>query len=150
MTTKTVKTVKIIKPTFDAWAYGPKLTPAEKKATKLYLVKQAARIKDFEEIEAKSLADEAEVTEAFKVECIKTRIQELEVELKELRAQLPSDPKVATYKRPVNLGVGAFITQHILDGLGNKEILAIVENHYGNKNTTYACVAWYRNKLNQG
>jgi hypothetical protein len=55
-------------------------------------------------------------------------------------------PKAKTEK---NEGVGQFIRKLIGEGLGNKEILAIVHEQYGNKNTTYACVAWYRNKMNK-
>lgn len=46
-----------------------------------------------------------------------------------------------------NEGVGQFIKGLISEGLGNKAILDIVHEQYGNKNTTYACVAWYRNKM---
>lgn len=52
--------------------------------------------------------------------------------------------KVKTDK---NEGVGQFIRKLISEGLGNKAILEIVHEQYGNKNTTYACVAWYRNKM---
>lgn len=57
-----------------------------------------------------------------------------------------AEPK-ATVKVDKNEGVGQFIRKLIGEGLGNKEILAIVHEQYGNKNTTYACVAWYRNKM---
>ena len=50
-------------------------------------------------------------------------------------------------KAEKNEGVGQFIRKLIGEGLGNKEVLAIVHEQYGNKNTTYACVAWYRNKM---
>lgn len=46
-----------------------------------------------------------------------------------------------------NEGVGQFIRKLISEGLSNKDILNIVHEQYGNKNTTYACVAWYRNKM---
>lgn len=46
-----------------------------------------------------------------------------------------------------NEGVGLFIRKLISEGLGNKQILEIVQEQYGNKNTTYACIAWYRNKM---
>ena len=46
-----------------------------------------------------------------------------------------------------NEGVGQFIRKLIAEGLPNKDILKIVHEQYGNKNTTYACVAWYRNKM---
>lgn len=34
-------------------------------------------------------------------------------------------------------------------GLGNKEVLAQIHEMYGNTNTSYACIAWYRNKYNK-
>jgi len=55
--------------------------------------------------------------------------------------------KVEEVKSEKNEGVGQFIRKLIAEGLGNKEILSIVHEQYGNKNTTYACVAWYRNKM---
>ena len=57
--------------------------------------------------------------------------------------------KVEAVKSEKNEGVGQFIRKLIAEGLGNKEILSIVHEQYGNKNTTYACVAWYRNKMNK-
>jgi len=53
----------------------------------------------------------------------------------------------AVVKTDKNEGVGQFIRGLISEGLGNKAILDIVHEQYGNKNTTYACVAWYRNKM---
>ena len=55
--------------------------------------------------------------------------------------------KVEEVKSEKNEGVGQFIRKLISEGLSNKDILAIVHEQYGNKNTTYACVAWYRNKM---
>ena len=55
--------------------------------------------------------------------------------------------KVKEVKSEKNEGVGQFIRKLIAEGLGNKEILSIVHEQYGNKNTTYACVAWYKNKM---
>ena len=55
--------------------------------------------------------------------------------------------KVEEVKSEKNEGVGQFIRKLIAEGLGNKEILNIVHEQYGNENTTYACVAWYRNKM---
>ena len=52
-----------------------------------------------------------------------------------------------TPKSDKNEGVGLFIRKLISEGLSNKAILEIVHEQYGNKNTTYACVAWYRNKM---
>jgi len=46
-----------------------------------------------------------------------------------------------------NQGVGKYVKELIADGLTNIAILAKVHAEYGNTNTTYACVAWYRNKM---
>lgn len=54
---------------------------------------------------------------------------------------------VEASKSEKNEGVGIFIRKLISEGLSNKAILEIVHEQYGNKNTTYACVAWYRNKM---
>ena len=53
----------------------------------------------------------------------------------------------AEVKKDKNEGVGQFIRKLIAEGMSNKDILPIVHEQYGNKNTTYACVAWYRNKM---
>ena len=55
--------------------------------------------------------------------------------------------KVGMVKSEKNEGVGQFIRKLIGEGLSNKEILGIVHEQYGNTNTSYACVAWYRNKM---
>jgi len=80
-----------------------------------------------------------------KIEEIKVAIALLESKLIELRALLPVEPK--THKKAINKGVGDLIRSYILEGLGNTEILPKVHAHYGNTNTTYACIAWYRNKM---
>ena len=79
------------------------------------------------------------------VEEIKTAIAMMEAKVIELRALLPVEPK--TFKKAINRGVGDFIRSYILEGLSNTEILPLVHAYYGNTNTTYACVAWYRNKM---
>lgn len=91
----------------------------------------------FEENEANN--DEVAIAE------IKTEIAMLESKLIELRSLLPVEPK--TFKKAINKGVGDLIRSYILEGLGNTEILPKVHAYYGNTNTTYACVAWYRNKM---
>ena len=60
---------------------------------------------------------------------------------------LKTKKPVTNYKKGENIGVGAFIKARISQGKGNAEILKEVHSHYGNTNTTYACVAWYRNDM---
>ena len=63
--------------------------------------------------------------------------------LEETKAE-ETKPEVKVEK---NQGVGAFVRKLIAEGLTNTAILKIVHEQYGNTNTTYACVAWYRNKM---
>ena len=63
--------------------------------------------------------------------------------LEEIKAE-ETKPEVKVEK---NQGVGAFVRKLIAEGLTNTAILKIVHEQYGNTNTTYACVAWYRNKM---
>ena len=67
--------------------------------------------------------------------------------MSQLVAQVVESSPEVVVKAEKNEGVGQFIRKLIGEGLGNKEVLAIVHEQYGNKNTTYACVAWYRNKM---
>lgn len=60
---------------------------------------------------------------------------------------LKTKKPISNYKKGENIGVGAFIKERLLEGKSNKDILAEVHEHYGNTNTTYACVAWYKNDL---
>ena len=92
------------------------------------------------------IADEIE-----NIEILTTEVEEEVVVQPSMMAQLvaqvvESSPEVVV-KADKNEGVGQFIRKLIGEGLGNKEVLAIVHGQYGNKNTTYACVAWYRNKM---
>ena len=45
-----------------------------------------------------------------------------------------------------NEGVWLNVQRLLNDGLSNKAIVAELQELYGNSNTSYACVAWYRNK----
>lgn len=48
-----------------------------------------------------------------------------------------------------NEGVWLNVKRLLEAGKTNKEILAEVHELYGNSNTSYACIAWYRNKWNK-
>lgn len=91
------------------------------------------------------------------VESIEVAEEEVVVEptgpsvLSSMIQQVAEAPKAVepgeTKKAEKNEGVGLFIKHRIAQGMSNKDILALVHEQYGNKNTTYACVAWYRNKM---
>ena len=69
----------------------------------------------------------------------------LEQEVKPLEEV--KETEVPVVKVEKNIGVGQLVRKLIADGLTNTAILKIVHEQYGNTNTTYACVAWYRNKV---
>jgi hypothetical protein len=64
-------------------------------------------------------------------------------------ALLKQSSKPQSSKAATNKGVGEMCRTLIKQGLGNKEILDMICLQYGNANTTYACVAWYRNDMKQ-
>ena len=70
-----------------------------------------------------------EVVEQATPSLISQFVKEVEAPSAELSA-----PKAKADK---NEGVGQFIRKLISEGLGNKAILGIVHEQYGNKNTTY-------------
>ena len=74
----------------------------------------------------------------------KSMLSQLVQQVIEAEVEVKAESKVKTEK---NEGVGQFIRKLIAEGLSNKDILPIVHEQYGNKNTTYACVAWYRNNM---
>lgn len=74
----------------------------------------------------------------------KSMLAQLVQQVVEAKPEVKTEPKAKAEK---NEGVGQFIRKLIAEGLSNKDILPIVHEQYGNKNTTYACVAWYRNNM---
>jgi hypothetical protein len=46
-------------------------------------------------------------------------------------------------------GVGARCKALIKSGLGNKDVLTQVKAEFPQNNTTYSCIAWYRNDMRQ-
>ena len=97
--------------------------------------------------------------ESKEVEVVKTEvIEEVEITQPSMLASMlqqevkPLEETKAEETKPEvkvekNQGVGAFVKKLIAEGLTNTAILKIVHEQYGNTNTTYACVAWYRNKM---
>lgn len=90
------------------------------------------------EVEVVAPEVEVQATESSVLSSMIAQVVEAKVEDK-AEGKAPKSDK--------NEGVGLFIRKLISEGLSNKAILEIVHEQYGNKNTTYACVAWYRNKM---
>lgn len=91
------------------------------------------------------LADEYESAEEIESNQPSMLAGMLQQEVKPLD-EVKVEDKPVTVQVEKNVGVGQFVRKLIADGMANKDILKIVHEQYGNKNTTYACVAWYRNK----
>lgn len=98
--------------------------------------------KEVEVVEVKTeVIEEVEITQPS---MLASMLQQEVKPLEEVRAETEQKPVVKVEK---NQGVGAFVRKLIAEGLTNTAILKIVHEQYGNTNTTYACVAWYRNKM---
>ena len=97
--------------------------------------------KEVEVVEVKTeVIEEVEITQPS---MLASMLQQEVKPLEETKAE-ETKPEVKVEK---NQGVGAFVRKLIAEGLTNTAILKIVHEQYGNTNTTYACVAWYRNKM---
>ena len=97
--------------------------------------------KEVEVVEVKTeVIEEVETTQPS---MLASMLQQEVKPLEETKAE-ETKPEVKVEK---NQGVGAFVRKLIAEGLTNTAILKIVHEQYDNTNTTYACVAWYRNKM---
>lgn len=85
---------------------------------------------------------EQEIAESNQPSMLASMLQQEVKPLEEVKTE-----EVKQVKVEKNQGVGAFVRKLIAEGLTNTAILKIVHEQYGNTNTTYACVAWYRNKM---
>ena len=59
------------------------------------------------------------------------------------------EPEVKKAKSQKNENVWGNVKMLFNAGKTNKETLAEVHEMYGNTSTSYACIAWYRNKYNK-
>lgn len=65
--------------------------------------------------------------------------------LSQLTAASSGTKKTSTKNEGVWLNVKILFDK----GLSNKEVLAQIHEMYSNSNTSYSCIAWYRNKYNK-
>lgn len=72
--------------------------------------------------------------------------EEIHTDATSISAQLVAANAEGHKSSTKNEGVWLNVKMLLEQGLTNKEILVKLEELYGNTNTTYACVAWYRNK----
>lgn len=72
--------------------------------------------------------------------------EEIHADATSISAQLIAANAEGHKSSTKNAGVWLNVKMLLEQGLTNKEILVKLEELYGNTNTTYACVAWYRNK----
>jgi len=110
--------------------------------------KAVAVISSNVESNVEEVKTEQVVTEEVAVEqpsMLASMLQQEVKPLEEVKVETEQKPVVAKVEK--NQGVGSFVKKLIAEGLTNTAILKIVHEQYGNTNTTYACVAWYRNKM---
>ena len=62
---------------------------------------------------------------------------------------LGAETKVKKAKATKNENVWGNVRMLFDQGKSNKETLALIHEMYGNTSTSYACIAWYRNKYNK-
>ena len=117
-----------------------------KKAVAQSAVEPTVETKEVEQVEVVETkeVEQVEVVETAQPSMLASMLQQEVKPLEEVRAETEQKPVVKVEK---NQGVGAFVKKLIAEGLTNTAILKIVHEQYGNKQTTYACVAWYRNKM---
>lgn len=77
---------------------------------------------------------------------VETSLPSLIDQLTSLNSPAPETKKAKSQK---NENVWGNVKMLFDQGLGNKEVLAQIHEMYGNTNTSYACIAWYRNKYNK-
>lgn len=98
-------------------------------------------------------------TETVEVPVVEEAVPELEVPVVEV-SSIPSlisqlsalntaAPEVKVKTKTKNENVYGNVKILFDAGKTNKETLAEIHEMYGNTNTTYACIAWYRNKYNK-
>lgn len=109
--------------------------------------------------EAMNLVPVVEETETVEVPVVEEVVPELEVPVVEV-SSMPSlvsqlsalntaAPEVKVKTKTKNENVYGNVKILFNAGKTNKETLAEIHEMYGNTNTTYACIAWYRNKYNK-
>ena len=107
-------------------------------------------VKVVEPVEVKSLDNNAlaEVKLAVKLEKIKAEINKLSgADKLKLFNWLKSSGSTSKSGAVKNVGVGDFVRERIFEGLSNNEIVDACKEKYGNEQTSYNCVVWYRNKM---
>ena len=62
---------------------------------------------------------------------------------------LSAQTEVKKTKSQKNENVWGNVRMLFDQGLTNKEVLSQIHEMYGNTSTSYACIAWYRNKYNK-
>lgn len=77
---------------------------------------------------------------------VETSLPSLIDQLTSLNSPAPETKKAKSQK---NENVWGNVKMLFDQGLGNKEVLSQIHEMYGNTNTSYACIAWYRNKYNK-
>lgn len=92
---------------------------------------------------------ETAVAETETVEVPVVEVSSMPSLVSQLSALNTAAPEVKVKTKTKNENVYGNVKILFNAGKTNKETLAEIHEMYGNTNTTYACIAWYRNKYNK-
>lgn len=92
---------------------------------------------------------ETAVVETETVEVPVVEVSSIPSLVSQLSALNTAAPEVKVKTKTKNENVYGNVRLLFNAGKTNKETLAEIHEMYGNTNTTYACIAWYRNKYNK-
>jgi hypothetical protein len=88
-------------------------------------------------------------TEAVVEPVVEAEATSLPSILSQVSALNSPEPEVKKAKSQKNENVWGNVKMLFDQGKSNKETLAEIHEMYGNTSTSYACIAWYRNKYNK-
>ena len=118
------------------------------RAKKLSVAQVEAQVEAVAQVEAQVEAVVEPVVEAVVEPVVEVEATSLPSMLAQVSA-LSAQTEVKKTKSQKNENVWGNVKMLFDAGKTNKQTLAEIHEMYGNTNTSYACIAWYRNKYNK-
>ena len=118
------------------------------RAKKLSVAQVEAQVEAVAQVEAQVEAVVEPVVEAVVEPVVEVEATSLPSMLAQVSA-LSAQTEVKKTKSQKNENVWGNVKMLFDAGKTNKETLAEIHEMYGNTSTSYACIAWYRNKYNK-
>lgn len=108
---------------------------------------EETKVEQVEQVEVQAEETTETVTDSTLAGLVQNLQESVEKAGAEQTQEVQPTQQAPAVKVDKNQGVGQFVRKLIAEGMSNKDILKVVHEAYGNTQTTYACVAWYRNKM---